>query len=121
MEKVDSTLANRDRNGNGVSDLVERLLGLDSTAPAKKTAAGPPYTSFQTPTGYREDHDLKTGAAIVYSSDKDRIQSWKDNGYVVHTMYGFRTGTDYIKTHADEGQTDASGKILDCGPGSYLW
>jgi len=78
-----------------------------------------PHTSFQTPTGYLPENDIRTDAVIVYSSDKDRISSWKEKGYSVQTMYGFRTGDDYIKDHRDEGQTAADGTILTCGPGSY--
>ena len=61
-----------------------------------------PYTSFQTPTEYRPDNDIRTDAVIVYSDIKERIQSWKDKGYVVQTMYGFRTGPEYIKEKSDE-------------------
>ena len=78
-----------------------------------------PHTSFQTPSGYVPEHDIRTDAVIVYSCDKQRTDSWQDKGYVVQTMYGFRTGDDYIKSHADEGQTNAEGVILTCGPGSY--
>lgn len=78
-----------------------------------------PHTSFQTPTGYLPENDIRTDAVIVYSCEKDRIQSWIEKGYVVQTMYGFRTGDDYIKDHRDEGQTTATGVILTCGPGSY--
>ncbi|MCX8052945.1 MAG: hypothetical protein N3B12_03985 [Armatimonadetes bacterium] len=83
----------------------------------KKTAI--PYTSFQTPTGYLPENDIRTDAVIVYSNLKDRIQSWKDKGYVVQTMYGFRAGPDYVKDHVDEVQTTADGTLLTCGPDSY--
>lgn len=78
-----------------------------------------PYTSFQTPTEYRADNDIRTDAVIVYSDDKARIRSWIDKGYIVQTMYGFRTGPEYITDHAEEGQTLADGTILTCGPGSF--
>ena len=119
VETIDTSLAGRDTNGDGVNDLVEALLGLDPSAAAEPEAAAPPYASFQTPTGYLPENDLKTGAVIVYSPENDRIRTWREKGYVVQTMYGFRTGNDYIKAHPDEGQTDSAGKILDCGPGSY--
>lgn len=79
----------------------------------------PPYTSFQTPTEYRADNDIRTDAAIVYSDDASRVRSWQDKGYIVQTMYGFRTGEDYIKAHPEEAQTAADGAKLTCGPGSY--
>ena len=78
-----------------------------------------PYTSFQTPTGYRADNDIRTDAVIVYSDAADRITSWKDNGYHVQTMYGFRTRDDYIKNHPDEVQARSDGTMHTCGPGSY--
>ncbi len=78
-----------------------------------------PYTSFQTPTEYRADNDIRTDAVIVYSDIRERIQSWKDKGYVAQTMYGFRTGPDYIKDHRDEVQTTADGTLHTCGPNSY--
>ena len=78
-----------------------------------------PHTSFQTGSAYRPEFDIRTDAVIHYNCGKEGIQSWLDKGYVVHTMYGFRTGPDYIKDHADEGQTDSKGEILTCGPGSY--
>lgn len=78
-----------------------------------------PYTSFQTPTEYRADNDIRTDAVIVYSDNAERIRSWKEKGYIVQTMYGFRTGPDYIKDHLDEVQTMADGTLHTCGPGSY--
>jgi hypothetical protein len=78
-----------------------------------------PYTSFQTPTEYRAENDIRTDAVIVYSDLKERIQSWKDKGYVVQTMYGFRTGPEYAEKHRDEVQTTSDGTLLTCGPGSY--
>lgn len=78
-----------------------------------------PYTSFQTPTEYRADNDIRTDAVIVYSDLGDRIRSWKERGYVVQTMYGFRTYEDYVRQHPDEVQTRADGTMHTCGPGSY--
>ncbi len=78
-----------------------------------------PYTSFQTPTEYRPDNDIRTDAVIVYSDVRERIQSWKDKGFIVQTMYGFRAGSEYAKEHPDEVQTTADGTLLTCGPGSY--
>ena len=78
-----------------------------------------PHTSFQTGSAYRPELDIRTDAVIHYGCGKEGILSWLDTGYVVQTMYGFRTGPEYIKDHADEGQTDSKGEILTCGPGSY--
>lgn len=78
-----------------------------------------PYTTFQTGGGYQPEHDIKTDAVIVYADLADRIKGWADNGYYIQTMYGFRTGPDYIKDHADEVQTAKGGGLHTCGPGSY--
>ncbi|MGQ9454566.1 MAG: hypothetical protein ACUVRS_06975 [Armatimonadota bacterium] len=78
-----------------------------------------PYTSFQTPTEYLPENDIRTDAVIVYSDARERIRSWGERGYIVQTMYGFRTGPDYVKDHPDEVQTTADGTLLTCGPGSY--
>ena len=42
---------------------------------SEDTKTNLPYTSFQTPTEYRADNDIRTDAVIVYSDIKDRIQS----------------------------------------------
>jgi len=78
-----------------------------------------PHTTFQTGSGYKPELDIRTDAVIHYNCGKEGIRSWLDKGYVVQTMYGFRTGPEYIKDHADEGQTMANGQVLTCGPGSY--
>ena len=78
-----------------------------------------PHTSFQTPTKYLPENDIRTDAVILYTDKKPEMESWADRGYIVQTMYGFRTGPDYIKMHPEEGQTLANGEILTCGPGSY--
>lgn len=78
-----------------------------------------PGTSFQTATGWAAELDVRADAAIVYSTDKERMDSWARRGYIVQTMGGFRTGDAYIKEHPEEGQTIRDGTILTCGPGSY--
>lgn len=101
------------------SDNLSAVMGVPPGSISINERPDQPHTSFQTPTGYRPDHDIRTDAVIVYSSLADRIGTWEDKGYAVQTMYGFRTGDGYIKDHQDEGQTTADGTILTCGPGSY--
>ncbi len=96
---------------------VSALSCCASASNSKQT--NKPYTSFQTPTQYRADNDIRTDAVIVYSDGKENIQTWKDKGYVVQTMYGFRTGPEYIKQHPDEVQTMSDGTLHTCGPNSY--
>jgi len=90
-----------------------------SGADAQSNKTKTPYTSFQTPTPYMPENDIRTGAVIVYNDSRAAIQSWIDKGYVVQTMYGFRTGDAYIADHRDEVQTTREGTLLTCGPGSY--
>lgn len=83
-----------------------------------------PHTSFQTPTGYLPENDIRTDAMIFYrpfetTYSSREAQSWQEKGYIVQTMYGFRAKDDYIRDHMDEGQTDASGRILAPMHGSY--
>ena len=98
---------------------LSAIMGVPADSISINRRPEQPHTSFQTPTGYMPENDIRTDAVIVYSSLADRISSWKQKGYSIQTMYGFRTGDDYIKDHRDEGQTTADGTILTCGPGSY--
>jgi len=98
---------------------LSRIMGVPASSITVNARPDQPHTSFQTPTGYMPENDIRTDAVIVYSSGKDQISTWKEKGYSIQTMYGFRTGDDYIKDHKDEGQTTADGTILTCGPGSY--
>ncbi len=116
----DSTLAQFDSDNDGLNDFVESLLELDPNKPYERLQkSAKPFTSFQTHSAYREDHDLKTDAVLVFSSSKEVIESWQKEGYIVKTMYGFRAGPNYVAEHEDEVQTSASGELLQCGPGSY--
>ena len=82
-------------------------------------------TAFQTSQPWRATMDNRADVAIVYGvggnpSDKDknalsfeeRVQSWRDRGYITHFMTGIAWGgyEDYFtgqwdgKMHLDEGQ-----------------
>jgi len=109
-----------DLDGNGLPDVLEQALGITPDDRAQSTRlTRQRTTSFQTPTGYREDNDLKVDVVIVADSDAARIQSWQAFGYEAHCMAGFRAGPDYVTEHPDEPQTDAQGTQLTCGPGSF--
>lgn len=107
--------------------VITAILAISAQCWAEKGVQGmkinprpkEPHTTFQTGGAYDPEHDIRTDAVIHYNCGKEGIQSWLDKGYVVETMYGFRTGDGYIKDHKDEGQTMANGQILTCGPGSY--
>ncbi|MHB1459268.1 MAG: hypothetical protein ACYC0V_20350, partial [Armatimonadota bacterium] len=120
LQKVAFSWTDRDSNRNGLSDAMELLMGASGTNPVKvNKRPTEPHTSFQTPTGYLPENDIRTDSVIVYNPVKANYDSWKAKGYDTQTMYGFRTGDDYIKKFPGEGQTAKDGTILTCGPGSY--
>lgn len=113
-----------DANANGLPDSLEKALGVpDGARSARLTRRK--TTSFQTPTGYREDNDLKVDRIIIAGNDETAIGSWAQMGYEPQVMVGFRAGDEYLdQTHGDilgrdEVQTDSQGELLTCGPGSY--
>lgn len=109
-----------DADGDGLTDPVEAVLG---TNPAERDPTArdlrEPSTSFQTHSGYQPEIDVKTDIAIIAGNGEETLRSWAQMGYEVHVMVGFRAGQDYIDAHPGSAQTDAAGRILDCGPGSY--
>ena len=111
-----------DADDNGLPDALEAALGItpaDRAVSTRRTRER--TTSFQTPTGYRDDNDLKVDAVIVAGNDELNLRSWAVLGYEPQCMVGFRAGPDYVEgqNHRDEVQTDGAGNLLDCGPGSY--
>ncbi len=107
-----------DANENGLPDALEAALQVPADAVSSRRTRRK-TTSFQTPTGYREDNDLKVDAIIVAANAEHNLQSWQDFGYEVHCMGGFRAATGYVELNPAEPQTDGSGTRLTCGPGSY--
>jgi hypothetical protein len=89
-------------------------------------------TCFQTSHGYSESADLRSDVAIVYGIDRrlpDRIDSWREHGYLIHLMTGAAWGNydGYLDgsfdgaKHDDEAQTDAGGHpIIHHGTMPYL-
>jgi hypothetical protein len=99
-------------------------MAIDAWGLEIRPRSSEPHTSFQTPTGYRADNDIRTDAVIFYRPFETEhasreAASWIDKGYVLQTMYGFRAKGPYIKDHMDEGQTDEKGRVLIPQQGSY--
>jgi hypothetical protein len=107
-----------DANRNGLSDRLEQLLSVPDGAKSVRLTRRN-TTCLQTHAGYTTDNDLKVDTILVVNDTKAAIQSWQVMGYRTPFMAGFRDGPEYLKTHPGSPQTDASGKPLDCGPGSY--
>ena len=107
-----------DANGNGLCDSLEQFLeipaGTQSTRRTRRAT-----TCFQTPTGYREDNDLKVDGILVVNESATALTSWQRMGYHSWFMTGFRADSGYVAAHPGSVQQDRSGHLLDCGPGSY--
>ncbi|WP_098744563.1 hypothetical protein [Paenibacillus sp. EZ-K15] len=80
-------------------------------------------TGFQESAPYHPDYDLQTDFVMVYGIDEtmpERIQKWKEKGYIVHLMTGVAWGTynNYLDgevdglSHWDEAQTDRHGEMI---------
>ncbi len=107
-----------DANRNGLPDRLERILSVPAGARSvRRTRKN--TTCLQTPVGYTSDNDLKVDTVLVVNEGREAISSWQAMGYRAPFMAGFRAGPDYIAAHPGSAQTDASGRPLDCGPGSY--
>jgi len=115
-----------DRNDNGLPDTLEEFLSIEAdegAVSARRSRAK--TTSFQTGRGYSDDNDLKVDIVIVAGNEEQKIQSWSALGYETHVMVGFRAGKGYLDAihngvkGSQEVQTDSSGRLLTCGPGSY--
>ncbi|MGP3785709.1 hypothetical protein [Paenibacillus sp. 1A_MP2] len=53
-------------------------------------------TGFQEAAPYHANYDLQTDFVMVYGIDEsmqERIQKWKEKGYIVHLMTGVAWGT----------------------------
>jgi hypothetical protein len=87
-------------------------------------------TCFQTGQPWNENGNLRADVAITYGIDAglpQRIQSWRDHGYRVHTMTGVSWGNyqDYLYgrfdgiNHEDEAQTVSDGRKSSHGGDVY--
>jgi len=87
-------------------------------------------TCFQTSEAWNAKGNLRSDVALVYGIDAglpDRIKSWRDRGYHVHTMTGVAWGQyqDYLYgrfdgvNHEDNAQTDKNGKKIGHGGDVY--
>lgn len=87
-------------------------------------------TCFQTAEAWNPKGNLRSDVALVYGIDAklpDRIKSWRDRGYRVHSMTGVAWGQyqDYLYgrfdgvNHEDNVQTDRNGKKIGHGGDVY--
>lgn len=86
-------------------------------------------TCFQIAAPWQAEYDVRSDVAIVYGVNEgkvpfeQRVQSWKERGYIVHFMTGIAWGNyqDYFtgkfdgKRHDDEGQVQRNGEVIGHG------
>ncbi len=107
-----------DANHNGLADSLETFLEIPAGAQSARRVRRN-TTCLQTPTPYRPDNDLKVDSILVVNPGREAIASWQRMGYHSYFMAGFRDGPAYVAAHPGSVQQDRSGRLLDCGPGSY--
>ncbi|HQL77556.1 MAG TPA: hypothetical protein PLU91_05100 [Verrucomicrobiota bacterium] len=113
------------------------VLGAAAGLAAESPRAFPPdpqqhleRTCFQTASPWSGIANLRSDVAIVYGVDPalpQRIQTWRDRGYLIHVMTGVSWGNyqDYLYArfdgvnHEDEAQTDAAGNKISHGGDVY--
>lgn len=99
----------------------------------KQTAAPVEKTAFQTGSPWRPEIDVRSDIAIVYGANDhpgmsftQRLQSWRDHGYLTQFMTGMAWG-DYLdfykgswdgETHLDLTQLEKDGTEIMHGPES---
>jgi hypothetical protein len=116
------TVIMSDANGNGVPDAVEAFLKTGAppqASLAKSPSPTRPLTSFQTGQPYDPAMAPPTDAVLVYSSAREVLDGWKEAGYTVMSMGGFRQSEVYAKANPHEVQTDRNGAPIVIGGNSY--
>ncbi len=116
------TVTMPDANGNGVPDPVDDFVSSGTPgAPKLRSESRPtrPFTSFQTGYPYDPAASPPTDAVLVFSSDRAVLQGWRDAGYAVMTMGGFRQYESYVNANPHEVQTDRNGNRIVIGGNSY--
>lgn len=109
-------------------DFVREILSCKSCllTNAKNFRKKPSRTAFQTGGGYLPWTDIKTDIVILNTNDAAAIQSWKEKGYKIFVMGGFRENDKYIKgkadgkKHSDEIQVHKSGFPFTIGSGKGM-
>lgn len=108
-------------------------LTVSSIASAQLVADRPQAEerlSFQTQGTWNPRVNLNADVAMVYDIDKtlpERLKTWKDRGYIVHTMSGITWGeyAEYYygdfdgKNHMDEVQKEKGGGLIGHGKDNY--
>lgn len=116
---IELKASDRDEDRDGIGDAVERMLGAQAGT-LKPLKPVNPATTFQTGAAYEPRLDLQTDAVIVYSDDPARIEGWRQAGYIVQTMGGFRDYTPYAEANPGSVQTRKNGEPMQIQGSFYL-
>ncbi len=122
LKEAAATVSMPDANANGVPDSIEAFVGAGAPGAARLRAEPKPtrpFTAFQTGHPYDPTMAPATDAVLVYSSDRNVLQGWREAGYTVMTMGGFRQYEQYANANPHEVQTDRNGKRIVSGGNSY--
>jgi len=107
--------------------LLHSIRVISQTDAQRKEVPLKEKTSFQTGSQWKPVTDVRSDIAIVYGTNdskdmsfEQRVQSWRDHGYITHFMTGIAWGNyqDYFtgkwdgKCHFDEGQKAAKGDTI---------
>jgi len=108
------------------------MIGLLTMLTIAPCLAQREKTTFQTAGPWKPVTDIRADAVMVYGANderqmtfKERVQSWRDRGYITHFMTGIAWGEyqDYFtgkwdgKEHMDEGQKSMRGDTIMHGEG----
>ena len=107
--------------------LTVAFAGSSTMVSAQKIDNRKEKTTFQTAGQWKPVTDVRSDVAIVYGAGdrknltfEQRVQSWRDKGYITHFMTGIAWGEyqDYFtgkwdgKMHLDEGQVQQNGDTI---------
>lgn len=107
--------------------LTIAFAGSSTMVSAQKIDYRREKTTFQTSGQWKPVTDVRSDVAIVYGAGdrknltfEQRVQSWRDKGYITHFMTGIAWGEyqDYFtgkwdgKMHLDEGQVQQNGDTI---------
>lgn len=121
VQNIRFRLEELDTNRDGVSDAIERMMGIPPGAKAWSIPRPPiPYTTFQTGDRFSPNIGVPTDAVLIYSSNPEVIQTWADRGYTLQTMGGFRAYEEYVRQNPEETQQDRNNKPITIGNDFYM-
>ncbi len=109
----------RDEDGDGIPDGLERLLGAPANA-LRPLVPNRVRTLYQTGSDYTPRLDLMTDGVMMYGVDSQRFANWSSAGYPIVMMDGFRDYLPYADAFPEQVQTRRDGTRLQIETSFYL-